>query len=621
MRINYKLPTIDFGSLQRVFKCFSGHLRPHKGRVILAVLSMVGIAVTTLLRPWPLKVVFDYILLPVDAALKTSFLSFLENWEPIQILVLAAGSVLTLAVLKGVFNYSYHVLSQTVGHRLVAEIRLRLFSHVQRLPLSYHDYRETGDLMTSMTGDISLVQDLLVSTVITLGTQIFLLGTMLAIMFVLNWQLALVVAAMLPFFILAAFRFSVRIRNQARKQREAYGKIVASVQESFAGISQVKSYAQEKEREKLIGKSASKDVSANVKTTRLTANYERVVEIINALGICLVLWLGVREVLAAQISAGDLLVFLAYLQGIYRPLKGIADLTGRIAKATVRGDKLVELMEIKPEVEEIEQGLSAKGIKGAIRFEKVNFSYVNDVSILRNFSCSIPSQKTTLILGPTGSGKSTVAKLILRLYETKSGEIYLDNRNIKDYRIRSIRKHITPLSQETFLFRMSIGENIGFGKRKATQEEIEQAARLVGADEFIGNLPEGYNTLVGEGGATLSGGQRQRISFARAALRQSPVMIFDEPATGLDVHAEKEAKDLLSRFRLDKTVLIITHRLHFLDLADWVVFLRDGMVVEEGTPEELLRSEGQFHEFFTKGKSFTNISEEFVRIPLGEQKG
>ena len=621
MRINYKLPTIDFGSLQRVFKNFSIHLRPHKGRIILAVLSMIGTAVVTLIRPWPLKVVFDYILLPVDASLRSSFLSFLDSWSPMKILALAAGSVLTLAVLKGVLNYSYNVLSQTVGHRLVAEIRLRVFSHVQRLPLSYHDYRETGDLMTRMTGDISLVQDLLVSTVITLGTQIILLAGMLSIMFVLNWKLAWIVAAMLPFFILAAFRFSVQIRNQARKQREAYGKIVASVQESFAGISQVKSYAQEKEREKLIGKSASKDVSANVKTTRLTANYERIVEIINALGICLVLWLGVKEVLAAQISAGDLLVFLAYLQGIYRPLKGIADLTGKIAKATVRGDKIVELLEMKPEVEEIEQGISAKGITGDIRFENVNFSYVGEEPILRNFSCQIPSGKTTLILGPTGAGKSTVAKLILRLYEPKSGEIHLDNRNIKDYRIRSIRKQITPLSQETFLFRMSIGENIGFGRRKATQEEIENAARLVGADEFIKNLPEGYDTLVGEGGATMSGGQRQLISFARAALRQSPIMIFDEPATGLDVHAEKEAKDLLSRFRIDKTVLIITHRLHFLDLADWVVFLKDGTVVEEGTPEALLQHEGQFHEFYTKGKSYTNISDDFVRIPLGDQKG
>ncbi len=582
---------------------------------------MLGTAVLTLLRPWPLKVVFDYILLPVDTSLRSSFLSFLKSWGPMKILLLAAGSVLALAVLKGVLNYSYNVLSQIVGHKLVAEIRLRVFSHVQRLPLSYHDYRETGDLMTRMTGDISLVQDLLVSTVITLGTQIILLAGMLSIMFVLNWKLAWIVAAMLPFFIFAAFRFSIQIRNQARKQREAYGKIVASVQESFAGISQVKSYAQEKEREKLIGKSVSKDVSANVKTTRLTANYERVVEIINALGICLVLWLGVREVMAAHISAGDLLVFLAYLQGIYRPLKGIADLTGKIAKATVRGDKLIELMEMKPEVDEIEQGISAKGIKGDIRFENVSFSYVNDIPILHNFSCSIPSGKTTLILGPTGAGKSTVAKLILRLYEPKSGEIHLDNRNIKDYRIRSIRKQITPLSQETFLFRMSIGENIGFGKRKATQEEIEQAARLVGADEFIKNLPEGYNTLVGEGGATLSGGQRQRISFARAALRQSPIMIFDEPATGLDVHAEKEAKDLLSRFGLDKTVLIITHRLHFLDLADWVVFLKDGMVVEEGTPEALLQRQGQFHEFYTKGKSYTNISDDFVRIPLGDQKG
>ncbi len=608
------------GSVRRIFKTFSGHLRPHRVRIILAILAMLGTAVATLLRPWPLKVVFDFILLPVNKTSKITFLSFLKDWDPVQILVLAAVSVLILAVLKGLLNYSYNVLSQIVGHQLVAEIRMRLFSHVQRLPLSYHDYRETGDLMTRMTGDISLVQDLLISTVITLGTQILLLAGMLSIMFVLNWKLAWVVAAMLPFFGLAAFGFSFKIRNQARKQREAYGRIVANVQESFAGISQVKSYAQEKEREKLIGKSVSRDTSANVKSTRLEANYERVVEIINALGICLVLWLGVKEVLAAHITSGDLLVFLAYLQGIYRPLKGISDLTGRIAKASVRGDKLIELLEMKPEVEEIETGISARGITGDIRFENVNFSYVNDVPILRNFSCTIPSLKTTLILGPTGAGKSTVVKLILRLYEPTSGEIYLDNRNIKDYRIRSIRKQITPLSQDTFLFRMSIGDNIGFGKRKATQEEIINAAELVGADEFIKNLPNGYDTLVGEGGFTMSGGQRQQISFARAALRQSPVMVFDEPATGLDVHAEKEAKDLLSRFRLNKTVLIITHRLHLLDLADWVIFLRDGMVAEEGTPEELLKRGGQFHEFFSKGKSYTNISEEFVRIPLGEQK-
>lgn len=557
---------------------------------------MLGISALTVMQPWPLKIVFDYILIPGRTTSRTEFLSPLTEWSPSGILAVAAGTVLVLAILKGLLTYSHSVLSKVVGHRLVAAIRMRLFSHVQRLPLSYHDYRETGELMTRMTGDISLLQDLLVSSIISFGSQILLVVGMLGIMLWLDWQLALIAVGVMPFFLIAAFRYSGRIRHSARHQREMYGKIVASVQESLAGISQVKSYAQEKKRERMIGRSMDRDVSANVKTTKLTANYARIIELISAVGTCLVLWLGTQKAITGQISPGDLLIFLSYLRGVYRPVKNLARLSSRIAKSTVRGEKLIELLEIQPEVHEPEGAVSAKGIIGDIKLNNLDFSYLPTKKILHNFSCTIPYGKTTLITGPTGAGKSTIAKLILRLYEQQSGTITIGDRNITDFRIRSLRKQITPLSQESFLFRMTVAENIAFGMRKASPEDIEKAAKLVGADEFIRSLPDGYDTLVGESGLTLSGGQRQRVCFARAALRKSPVMIFDEPATGLDVYAEEDLKEVLRSLQTERTMIIITHRLHFLQLSDWVVHIRDGKLAEEGEPKELLDAKGSFYQ-------------------------
>ena len=599
IRVRYQLPTLDLSVLRALFDRFGEQLRPHRGRLAGSGLALLGVSLVTLAQPWPLKIVFDKVLLPqADGGDR---LAFLDNWDTQGILLLAAGSVLGLAALKGLLNYIHSVQAKIVGHRLVAEVRLRLFSHVQRLPMSYHDYRETGELMTSLTGDISLLQDLLVAVVVTLTSRIILIVAMLGVMFWLDWTLGLLALGILPLFVVAAFQFTARIRTAARKQRAAYGKIVASVQESITGISQVKGFAQEKIREKLIGRSASRDLKQNVRTTKLSANYTRTVELISALGTCLVLWLGTERAVAGEISPGDLLVFLAYLRGMHRPLLDIAKETARISKATARGEKILEILDQEAEVEDAPGAVSASGVTGDIVFDRVGFGYLEDTPILRDFSCRIPAGGTTMIVGPTGAGKSTLAKLVLRLYRPTSGRVLLDGRDIGDYRIRSLRKRVAPLMQEAFLFRTSIAENIGFGQRHATREEIEEAARLANAEEFIARLPEGYDTLVGEGGATLSGGQRQRIGIARAILRQAPIMIFDEPTNGLDVHAEAAAKRALDGVREGRTLLVITHRLGFLDLADHVVFVRGGTVVEEGAPDELMRRRGEFHRFVTSG--------------------
>lgn len=600
MKIRYGLPKIDFGALRRVIAHFGVHLKLHKGKLVLSTVALLGISITTLLRPWPLKIIFDYVLLPENAS-KISWLTPLSGWEPMNVILLAAGAVLAFAVISSSLEYAQSVWAKTVGHAVLAAIRLQLFSHVQRLPQSYHDYRETGEIITRLTGDINLLQDLLVETFVKLMGQFVLIFGMLTVAFLLDWQLALLILTVMPLFVLAAYRFSGRIKSAASRQREKYGMMVASMEESIYGISQVKAFAQEKTREKLIGKSISRDFKANLKTTKLAANYARVVEIVTAVGTGIVLLIGARKALIGEISPGDLIIFVTYLRGIYRPIRMVADLSARTSKAIVRGEKIMEILEVKPEVEDHPGAVSARKIEGDIRFENVYFAYVAGNEVLKGMTLAIPAGKTTVLIGSTGAGKSTIAKLLLRLYEPTGGTIFIDGRDIGEYKIRSLRKRITSLTQETFLFRTTIEENISFGKSRATRQEIVNAARHVGADGFISKFADGYETMVGEGGVTLSGGQRQRISFARAALKDSPVMIFDEPATGLDIHSEKGAMEALRALKPGRTLLIITHRLNFLDLADWTAYIDDGRLVEQGTVEELLRRKGEFYTYVDHG--------------------
>jgi len=593
LRFKYSFPRIKPGVILRLLRSFSEELRPHRMRLAVSAFALLLQSFVTLAQPWPIKIVFDRLIMPSESA-------FGAGMSASMVLGMASAAVLLLAGAKGLLAYIYNVQSSMVGHRLVANVRLRVFSHVQRLPQSYHDFRETGELMTRLTGDISLLQDLLVTVLVTLSSRIVLLVGMLVVMVLVDPVLGAIALGIVPFFMLAAFRFTGKIRTSARKQREAYGRIVTSVQESLAGIAQVKGFGQEKSREKMIGRSSSRDVKANVRTTKLTAYYTRTVELISALGVCLVLWIGTRRVLSGSITPGELLVFLAYLRSMHKPLLGIARDTSRISKAVIRGEKILELLELEAEVQDAEGAISARGVRCDLRFENVDFSYVPGTEVLHDFSCRVPKEKTTVVLGPTGAGKSTLAKLLLGLYRPVSGRILVDGRDILDYRVRSLRKRMTPLLQEAFLFHMSIADNIGFGVKNPDHEDIVAAARLANADEFINRMPEGYDTMVGEGGATLSGGQRQRVGIARAVLRDSPLMIFDEPTTGLDVHAERAAKDALASIRKDRTLLVITHRLHFLDLADWVIFVENGTVVDEGKNADLAQRCTRYREFLKR---------------------
>ena len=601
LRIRSRL-RVDLGSYMRIWRTMGVHLRPHRRALAESALASIGVSGIALLAPWPLKIVFDSVLSPSSGARSEWFSRWLAAHDPEWVVAGAAVAVLTLTALNGALSYFASVRSQTAGHQIVASIRRQLFAHTQRLPQSWHDYRETGDIMARLTGDVQLVQELLVDNAVTFASQAFLILGMLGIMFWLDVQLALAALAIAPLFVIAAFSFSGRIKAAARKQRNSYGKIVDSLQESLAGIAHVKGFVQEKAREKIFSRSTDRDVRANLRTTRLEANYQRSIEMMNAIGTCLVLGLGAMRVRDGHMTPGDLLVFLNYVRHLYRPLQRVARASTRTAKATVRGEKILEILALPVESSPAIDPIPHPAVEGAVRFAKVCFSYLNGEPVLRDVSCSMPRGKTTLVLGSTGAGKSTMAKLLMRFYEPASGQILLDGNDIRGFQIPSLRKLVTPLAQEAFLFRTTIAENIAFGRRHATRKEIEAAGAFVGADDFIHGLRDGYDTLVGEGGHTLSGGQRQWITFARAALRLSPIMVFDEPATGLDVHAETTAKRALHKLGHERTLIVITHRLNFLDLADWVVFLREGRVVEEGTLVESIERHGELYAYLMRGR-------------------
>jgi len=601
-RIRSKLPHLDLGSYVRIWREMGKHLYPHRGALARSALASFGVSLTALLAPWPLKIVFDYVLAPPKGAHPEWFSRWLVGIDPGWILAGAAVSVLAFTAINGALSYTATILSQVTGHQVVAAIRARLFAHTQRLPQSWHDYRETGDVMARLTGDVQLVEELLVDSVVTFASQAFLMLGMLGIMFWLDPLLGLASISIAPLFVIAAFSFSGRIKSAARKQRTTYGKIVDSIQETLVGIAHVKSFGQEEAREEVFSRSTDRDVRTNIRTTRLEAKYQRTVEMLNALGTCLVLGLGAMRVRDGVMTPGDLLIYLSYLRRLYRPLQRVARASTRSAKATVRGEKILEVFALPTEPNDPAEEIPEAMVQGEVRFENVTFSYRGDASVLYDVSCSMPSGKTTLVLGATGAGKSTMAKLLLRFYEPASGRILLDGKGIRSFPISQLRQLVTPLSQDAFLFRTTIAENIAFGRRHATREEIEAAAAFVGADAFVRRLPDGYDTLVGEGGLTLSGGQRQWITFARAALRQSPVMVFDEPATGLDVHAEAETKGVLKKLGRGRTMIVITHRLGFLDLADWVIFLCDGRVSEEGTLEESVERRGELYDYLARGR-------------------
>lgn len=575
------------GALGRRFAPYLGKYRWLLAGSFLALFAQVG---ARLLEPWPLKLVFDGVLgLGRDVGVLGT-----GGWSTDVLLVAACLGLIIVVGLRAVAQYATTVGFALVGNRVLTEVRGVLYDHLQRLPLSYHAGTRGGDLTLRVIGDVGMLKEVVVTALLPLvGNAIILVG-MLGVMLWMNAGLALLAVAIFPAFWWISRRQSGRIHDASRKQRRREGAMASTAAESLAAIQLVQSLTLERTFSRSFGGANAKSLKDGVKIKRLSATLERTVDVLIAVATAIVLFFGTRLVLSQALTGGDLLVFLTYLKSAFRPMRDFAKYTARIAKAAAAADRVLEVLDIEPAVRDRPDAVSAAGLRGDLRFSGVRFRYPGGPLVLDGLDVDVPAGTSIAFVGPSGVGKSTVASLVSRLHDVEGGAVQMDGRDVREYRLRSLRKRVAVVLQDTVLFGGSVRDNLTIGLDEVDDDAVRRAAELARAHDFVEALPDGYDTVVGERGATLSGGQRQRLAIARAALRDTPVLVLDEPTTGLDEDNQRSVVEALWRLARGRTTVLISHDLATARLADRIVYLEDGVAREQGTHEELLAAGGRY---------------------------
>src|SRR6266853_1331055 len=511
-----------------------------------------------------------------------------------QILYGSCAAVLCIALITGLTTYCYTRLLGAVGQRFVFELRRDLFAHMQRLSMRFHDTQKTGDLTIRLTSDIQSIQDFISNGVIAFGSNTLLLTSMAALMFWLNWRFALASLSIAPLMFWMVYRHKLLIKRATRKARASTGLLASLAQETLASIRIVQGLAQEDQIDERCQVQSESSLQAFLESMRYQARIAPVVDFCAAIGLTMVMWYGARSVLAGRITTGDVVIFFAYVNNFYSPMKAITRSTNTFTKASIGAERIVEVLQHQSEVRDRKRARPAPKFKGAIEFRDVSFEYEPGVMVLSHVNLYIAPGQKLAIVGATGAGKSTLVSLVLRFYDPTAGAVLVDGEDIRNYSLRSYREQISLVLQDSLLLSGTIRDNITFGRTDATDAEIRAAAATANADEFIRRFPEGYETRVAEAGTTLSGGQKQRIAIARAVVRDTPILILDEPTSGLDAAAERTVINALECAAAGRTTLVIAHRLSTVRLAQHIVVIDRGSIVEQGTHEELLARNGRY---------------------------
>ncbi|MBS1811014.1 MAG: ABC transporter ATP-binding protein [Acidobacteria bacterium] len=572
-------------------------LRPHWKALLVSLAAIAGAGIADILEPWPLKMLLDYVVGSKQAPQwLTNLVHATFGRDKFAFLNFTVFSVMLIAIVGAISSYVEKYMTTSVGQWVMHDLRRTLYYHIQRLSLSFHDQKRTGDLISRVTSDIDSIQSFITSALLGGLINILTLVGMIGVMFYLNWKFTLIALTVAPMLFLVVYSFTHRIRKASHDVRKKESQVVSLIEEVLSSMRVVKAFAREDYEQKRFEKESLKSVETALKARSLKAKLTPLVEIIVAAGTCLVLWYGARLVVSGQISAGVLVVFFLYLGKLYKPMRELSKMTDTFSKAAVGFERIQEVLATEGQVRDLPGSRKAPPLQGRIEFDHVEFGYNDEQTILKDVSFSIEPGQVAAFVGPTGTGKSTIISLIPRFYDPNSGRVLIDGKDIRRFKQRSLRQQISFVLQETLLFHAPIWQNIAYGKPDATREEIMRAAKLANAHEFIEKMPEGYDTMVGERGVTLSGGQRQRVAIARAIIRNSPILILDEPTSGLDAASEELVFDALNRLMENKTCIVIAHRLSTIRRADVIFVLKDGVIVEQGKHQELLDQGGLYAE-------------------------
>jgi ABC-type multidrug transport system fused ATPase/permease subunit len=572
-------------------------VRPYRGWLAIVFAAMLVGAAMSLAAPWPLKILIDNV---IGGHKLPNWIAWISHSLPgdykMGLAALAAIATVLIAALGAVASYIDNYYTESVGQWVANDLRMKVYSHLHRLSLTYYDTHQTGALLSTITDDVSTIQDFASSTTLTMLVDLLTIIGILGMMFWLNWDFALVAVGVTPFLLWFVARFRKAVKKATHEVRLHQSDIVGVVQQGLESMRAVKAFGREDLEERRLAEVSRATVDAALKARRVKSLLSPLVAVTVSFCIAFVLWRGASLILTGVMTVGALTVFLAYLNKFFKPVQDLAKVANAIAQASVGLERIRAILDIDTSFPQRPNAREPAKLRGEIVFDHVVFAYDAEAPVLREVNFSIAQGQRVAIVGPTGGGKSTVVSLIPRFYDPTRGRVQIDGVDLRDYTLQGLRNQIGFVLQDTVLFRGTLRDNIAYGRPDATQGQIIEAAKLANADEFIARMPHGYDTTVGERGCTLSGGQRQRIGIARALIRNAPILIMDEPTAALDCKSEKVVMEALERLMEGRTVITIAHRLNAIRDADKIIVLKDGVVAEEGTNDELLSRGGVYAE-------------------------
>lgn len=557
-------------------------IKPYWKRLGLAIVCIVLSAAANLYVPWIIKDMVDKVLMDKD----------------MMLLNIIAGGIVVVFLFRGIFYYGQSYLVSYIAQRVIIDVRELLYIKFQKLQLSYYEKKQTGTIMSYITNDVAALQAALVDSLIEMVTELSILIGSLIMMFYLDWKLSIVTLVVVPVIGQAMKVFGRKLKMSGALIQERTAEITSLLQESISGVRVVKSFAREDYEIKRFQNQNDLNFRANMKSVQLSSLLTPTVEFLAAVIVAVILWFGGYQVVNGALTAGALVAFLTYAVNLANPVKRISRVYGTINKAMAAAERVFNVLDTEEELKDKPNAIELPKISGTVKFDHVSFGYKEGVNVLHDLTLEAKPGQVIAFVGPSGAGKSTIANLIPRFYDVTAGSIKIDDIDIRDVKIQSLREQIGVVPQETMLFSGSVKDNIRYGRLDATDEEIIEAAKAANAHNFIMNLSDGYETKIGERGITLSGGQRQRIAIARAILKNPRILILDEATSALDMESEEIVQEALDKLMIGRTSFVIAHRLSTIIHADKIIVLENGRVCESGTHQQLMQTGGLYSHLY-----------------------